>query len=287
MKFFIFKTKQLPLTAQKSLLPRKEFVTQGKERFLAAFDASALAMNAHSARRPYGAIFLKIGIGVMAALCVAVAVSAYADTANVSATNPLYPLKRLSEDVQLALTPAPEKAQLQARFAVRRADEIAALQASAPSSTLIPKLIHDLNKEIGDSLGTSVNGGGNENKNGNGNSLNNGDNAGNTIIATSSDAGPVNIYCKAFNVSTSGVFIGSLENDLALHPEALARFNEQCGSESHGNTDSGSIIKESSGFIDQSAHGHSNPNIDSNTTSNTSLNSTNTLPFRIDGTAAR
>ena len=282
MKFFIFKTKKLPLTAQKSLLPRKEFVTQGKERFLAAFDASALAMNAHSARRPYGAIFLKIGIGVMAALCVAVAVSAYADTANVSATNPLYPLKRLSEDVQLALTPAPEKAQLQARFAVRRADEIAALQASAPSSTLIPKLIHDLNKEIGDSLGTSVNGGGNENK-----KENNGGNTSGAIIATSSDAGPVNIYCKAFNVSTSGVFIGSLENDLALHPEALARFNEQCGSESHGNTDSGSIIKESSGFIDQSAHGHSNPNIDSNTTSNTSLNSTNTLPFRIDGTAAR
>ena len=282
MKFFIFKTKQLPLTAQKSLLPRKEFVAQGKERFLAAFDASALAMNAHSARRPYGAIFLKIGIGVMAALCVAVAVSAYADTANVSATNPLYPLKRLSEDVQLALTPAPEKAQLQARFAVRRADEIAALQASAPSSTLIPKLMHDLNKEIGDSLGTSVNGGGNENK-----KENNGGNTSGAIIATSSDAGPVNIYCKAFNVSTSGVFIGSLENDLALHPEALARFNEQCGSESHGNTDSGSIIKESSGFIDQSAHGHSNPNIDSNTTSNTSLNSTNTLPFRIDGTAAR
>ncbi len=282
MKFFIFKTKKLPLTAQKSLLPRKEFVAQGKERFLAAFDASALAMNAHSARRPYGAIFLKIGIGVMAALCVAVAVSAYADTANVSATNPLYPLKRLSEDVQLALTPAPEKAQLQARFAVRRADEIAALQASAPSSTLIPKLMHDLNKEIGDSLGTSVNGGGNENK-----KENNGGNTSGAIIATSSDAGPVNIYCKAFNVSTSGVFIGSLENDLALHPEALARFNEQCGSESHGNTDSGSIIKESSGFIDQSAHGHSNPNIDSNTTSNTSLNSTNTLPFRIDGTAAR
>ena len=274
MKFFISKTKQLPPAAQKGLLPRKEFLTKGKDGFLAAFDASALAMNARPARPPYTTIFFKVGIGTMAALCIAVGVSAYADTANVPATSPLYPLKRLSESVQLALTPAPEKAKLQATFAVRRAEEIAALQISAPSSTLIPKLTNDLNQDISSSLSVTVGVGGSKNKDGNGRNRNNSDNTSNAVIATSSDAGPVNVYCKAFDVSTSGVLIGSLESDLTLHPEALARFNKQCGSERHANSESSSVAQPS-GLMDQPARGHSY--VDRNATNSMFLNSTDTI----------
>jgi|GEM_PF-2170660 hypothetical protein len=283
MKFFTTKTKKLPRAAQKSLLPRKEFIEHGRERFLAAFDASALARGATiatttsaPAQPAYVATFFKIGIGALAALCVAVGVSAYADTANVPPTSPLYPLKRLSENVQLAVAPAPEKAQLQATFAVRRANEIAALQALAPSSTLIPKLTSDLDEDISSSLSASVGvGNGNsERDHGRGNSNGNGNSGGNngahatsstsalitassTFASSTEDAGPINVYCGAFNVSTSGVFIGRLESNLALHPGALAEFNEQCGSAKNNGA----------------AHGH-NENNESNATTTVTTSST-------------
>jgi hypothetical protein len=241
MKFFTSKTKKLPPAARKGLLPRKEFMTQGRENFLAAFDTSPLATNARPAPRPYLTIFFKAGIGVVAALCVAVGVSAYADTANVPATSPLYPLKRLSENVQVALAPTSEKAQLQATFAVRRANEIVALQASAPSSTLIPKLTSDLDREISSSLGDGRTAGAGDNSHSYGRGNGNGGAATEATSTSTStptstaspsvDTGMIKVYCAAFTMSTSGVLIGRLENNLALHPNALAQFNAQCGSD--------------------------------------------------------
>lgn len=262
MKFFISKSKKLPREAQKQLLPRKEFMAQGRERFLAAFDASALARNARPVRaradgrgRPaYVTTLFKIGVGALAVLAVGVGLSAYADTANVSATNPLYPLKRLSENVQLALAPAAEKPQLQATFAVRRANEIASLQASAPSSTLIPQLTTDLDQDISSSLNAAaaVGSGNDGGRGGRGGSEYGNDNgrettatSSSTISTTTSTApspanvGSINIYCAAFNVSTSGVLVGHLESDLALHPGAMEQFNRQCGDQSRGNSPAG------------------------------------------------
>jgi hypothetical protein len=253
MKFFISKNKKLPSAAQKGLLPRKEFMTQGKERFLAAFDASEFAHNAR-ARRGYVAAFFKIGVGVMAVLAIGVGLSAYADTANVAATNPLYPLKRLGENVQLALAPATEKPQLQATFAVRRANEIAALQASAPSSTLIPQLTNDMEQDIDASLVASANATGTapvvpvEAGRRIGRAHNGAGGVGTTtivsstisVVATSSSTvstGTIDVYCSAFDVSTSGVLIGHLDDDLSLHPGALLEFNKQCGSESNNGQD--------------------------------------------------
>lgn len=246
----------------------------GKERFLTAFDASPLATHAYE-RPPYISIFFKTGIGVMAALCVAVGVSAYADNANVAATSPLYPLKRLSENVQLALTPTQGKAQLQATFAVRRASEIDALQTSNPTSTLIPQLTSDLDQDISSSLNVVV--GVNTNNRDDNFGRNHGDGNGSSSIDTSIGAGQassgttaavvisgatttenststlastsisakasisitsptssVNIYCAAFNMSTSGALFGSLEDNLNQHPGALVQFVQQCSDENRG-----------------------------------------------------
>ena len=231
MKFFTSKTKKLPREAKKILLPREEFIAQGKERFLAAFDASAFAANTRVRHSPRVEMFFKIGIGAMAALCIAVGLSAYADTANVPVTSPLYPLKRISENVQLTLTPMSRRPQLQATFAVRRANEIAALQTSQPSSTLIPELTSNLDQDIQSSLGVSVSAA---------------VEATSTTTSTSSPSSlpsssvdkSISVYCKAFDVSTSGVLIGQLENSLSLRSSAFAQFNEQCGpGDYHNNAD--------------------------------------------------
>ncbi len=242
MKFFISKYKKLPRAVEKSLLPRKEFIAQGKERFLAAFDVSSLAAAHPAARQARTAMFFKLGIGAMAVFCVAVGVSVYADTANVPPTSPLYPLKRLDENIQLTLAPASEKAQLQATFAVRRANEIQTLQAANPSSTLIPKLTSDLNQEISSSL--SINGADAGSTNGNNSS-------GAAIEAMSSETGPLSVYCKAFDMSTSSIFFGRLEENLVLHPKELLQFNKRCGSDSRGNASSSATASSSASIIRQ------------------------------------
>jgi hypothetical protein len=214
MKFFISpQDKKLPQEARKSLLPRDEFIAQGKEKFLAAFDASPLA-GASAGKNPAPAfhwtMFFRAGIGALAVICVAIGISAYADTANVPPTSPLYPLKRLEENVQLAVTPTDDQAQLQATFAVQRANEIDALQMQQPKSPMLPALTMDLDTEISSSLADANQ-------------------------ATSSENGSLNVFCGAFLKSTSSVLFSHLEGGLILRPSILAQFNERCGSESsHG-----------------------------------------------------
>jgi hypothetical protein len=281
MKFFISKNKKLPRDAQKGLLPREEFMTKGKERFLAAFDASELARNARAAsaqaRPAYVTMFFKAGVGVMAMLAVGVGLSAYADTANVAVTNPLYPLKRISENVRLALAPTAEKPQLEATFAVRRADEIATLQASAPASPLIPKLTNDMDQDIDSSLAAAVNakgtvavsvsvgssGTGSPSASAAGSAAGYGvgseragrvhilGNGGEGIAATTAvpstisaattssaiSSATINVYCSAFDNSTSSILIGHLEGALSLHPGVFTQFNKQCGDDSANGQD--------------------------------------------------
>lgn len=290
MRFFTSKNKKLPDAAQKGLLPRKEFITQGKQRFLAAFDASELARNARAAAaRPiYSSTFFKIGVGVLALLCIGVGLSAYADTANVSATNPLYPLKRIGESVQLALAPASEKPQLQATFAVRRANEIAALQVSAPSSTLIPRLTSELDQDINTSLGVAE-------------ATSSAQSTTTTTVTvivptptssrpapasasvpTSVIVGPIDVYCSAFEESTSGVLIGHLEENLALRPNGLIDFNKQCGKD----TSSSAYPSPRTGT---SRYGHHSINTSTSTATTSSVSSTDhagAFPGAGDATAS-
>jgi hypothetical protein len=140
---------------KKLLKPRKEFTEKTKTAFLAVFDVAhpvgTAAASARATQNRFG-IFAKTAIAFAAILAIFASASVYADTANVAADSPLYPLKRLDESVQLAVAPVPEKAQLQATFAARRANEIADLEARTPSSTQIASLSSDLNAALDSSL---------------------------------------------------------------------------------------------------------------------------------------
>ena len=263
MKISIFKNRTLSREARRELRPGKASIKRGRERFLAAFDASTIAAGARipaagNALHPRAALFAKFAIGILAVLCIATGVSVYADTANVPVTSPLYPWKRLGENVQLALTASAEqKAQLQATFAVRRAEELQTLAAVHPSSTMIPGLTKDLNEDISSSLSTVVPAAGEgvgagfghergssrgAHQNGSG-GVGSGAEisssppaaAGTTTFegsvseSVSTGGGPLGIYCAAFDSSVSGVLIGHLEESLAAHPGAFAEFNRRCG----------------------------------------------------------
>lgn len=146
-----------PNDIKKLIAPTGEFNEKAKRQFLAVFDTSALAANsaADSMQKPGRAgmaAWLKALIVIGALAAVMVSVSAYADTKNVAADNPLYPLKRLSENVRLAFTPASEKSQLEATLATRRADEIQDLSTRVPTSAILKGLSVDFQSDVSSSL---------------------------------------------------------------------------------------------------------------------------------------
>jgi hypothetical protein len=77
----------------------------------------------------------------------------FADQANVSATHPLYGLKRASENIRLALSSSQKKTELESAFAQRRLDEIQKIQTNAVSenaarAALVKKLDVDFENHI-------------------------------------------------------------------------------------------------------------------------------------------
>lgn len=139
------------------LPPSKEFKEKAKGRFLAAFDAH---YPVPARPRPSEFILAMRALAIVLG-CVAVifgGASVYADTTNVPADNILYPLKRLTESVQLVLTVPSARPQLEATFAAQRAVEISDLAERHPSSTLIPHLENDLNVAVNASIKGAENG---------------------------------------------------------------------------------------------------------------------------------
>lgn len=226
--FFNNKKEAMPEALKKGLSPDEKFIKQGKAHFLAAFDTSELAKNsgvaANGAPAEKGAFawVLRIGIGVMAVLAIVACTSAYADTANVSVNSPLYPLKRLGENVQLALTPSQDKAQLQVSFAERRVAEIAELHATHPSSTLIAKLGNDLSAEVSSSLTTASD--------------------------SHLSAKPLSAFCFMFS--------GRLAGTLALHPDLSTRFNTKCGDDASSTVSSTASSSSSLPIVPPFREGH-------------------------------
>jgi hypothetical protein len=149
--FDFFKTTEhLPGRVKRMIKPQKSFQQKTKTAFLAVFDVVHPApVHARAAHRN---VFAKTLVACAALIAIFASMSVYADTANVTADNPLYPLKRFSENVQLAVSPAPEKADLQANFAERRVYEIADLATRKPTSTLLDKLDTDLDVAVNASL---------------------------------------------------------------------------------------------------------------------------------------
>jgi hypothetical protein len=143
------KGETLPRAVRKIVSPSRTFKKKAKTRFLAAFDARHPVLQ----RTPQYVLVLRAFTVVVAVIAVALGgVSVYADTTNVPADNPLYSLKRLSESVQLAFTKVEAKPELEASFAVRRADEIAELEERHPTSTLLPGLAVGLGEALDDSI---------------------------------------------------------------------------------------------------------------------------------------
>lgn len=131
--------------------PSKEFEKKAKARFLAVFDAHYPAP-AHPRASEFILAMRALAVVLGCAAVVFGGASVYAETKNVPADNPLYPLKRLSESVQLALTAPSAKPQLEASLAARRADEITDIAERHPSSTLISHLTNDLNTAVDASI---------------------------------------------------------------------------------------------------------------------------------------
>ncbi|HVN26673.1 MAG TPA: DUF5667 domain-containing protein [Candidatus Paceibacterota bacterium] len=131
--------------------PDEAFVRRGKERFLAAFDARFGTRPERAAAHGLPG-WMRAATAVLAGAIFMVSVAAYADAANVSADSPLYPLKRWSEGVRLALTPTNGQAQFEATLAARRANEIADLSTRKPTSSLISGLAVDFDDAVSSSL---------------------------------------------------------------------------------------------------------------------------------------
>jgi hypothetical protein len=100
--------------------PTREFTKKTRERFLALF-AAEYPMSSKPLWRAY-----LMRAGAIAAACFVLLGSgaAYADQRNVSAASPLYPLKRVSESLRVALAPESQEAQLHTELAVRRVQEL-------------------------------------------------------------------------------------------------------------------------------------------------------------------
>jgi hypothetical protein len=132
--------------------PTKAFEEKNKARFLATFGVRYPA----TARSRW--IFgVKTLAATLAVLALALGgISAYADTTNVPVESPLYPLKRVAESVQLAVTLPAAKPALEATFAARRATEITDLENNHPSSTLLPSLSADLGKDLDASVSAGL-----------------------------------------------------------------------------------------------------------------------------------
>ncbi|HEX4103934.1 MAG TPA: DUF5667 domain-containing protein [Candidatus Paceibacterota bacterium] len=159
------KNEKLPRRVKKLFTPDGDFTQKAKGRFLATFDAAHAGAAAHRGTAAvhgsrFALIIKIIAVGAAAFAIFIASASVYADTTNVPIESPLYPLKRLAENVQLAVTPPAAKPQLEATLATRRASEINDLEATHPTSTLLPTLAADLNEDVTASINGATAAGG-------------------------------------------------------------------------------------------------------------------------------
>ncbi len=222
--------------------PSKKFKEETKTRFLAAFDTrypTPVRPRASEFVLAIRAFAIVLGIAAVALGGATV----YADTRDVSADSPLYPLKRLGESVQLALTVPAVQPQFEASLAARRANEITDLAERHPSSTLLPNLAHDLDSAVTASLGGAENKG-RVTEMGNGTPA--AQPAANTMISpvvssTAQSPGPEDNQNRKNNVDNLKKVCGTLrsflnpsssvvEGGFLGHTNVLRRFEDRCGS---------------------------------------------------------
>lgn len=107
---------------KKEIQPTPEFVEKTRGRFLAMYETQY--PNAAKRSSSWHIYVMRAGAVVAACAVVITATSAYADQSNVSAASPLYPLKRISESVRLAVSTETKKQEVYTELAERRVQEI-------------------------------------------------------------------------------------------------------------------------------------------------------------------
>ncbi len=219
--FNIFKKNTLPKSAKKSLEPSAEFLLRNKTVFLTAFKGKFAPF---PEARHFG-FAAKAFASVLALFVATGGAAVYADTANVSADSPLYPLKRFHESVQLVLANHNDKAQLQVTLAERRTKEIEEIQQKDPQSALLPSLTNDLHDAIDNSIGDAEK-----------NDL---------------QDGKLVDFCDKLLAAASTSSLAAIREEILSHPKVFARFDNRCGEiETNENDD---INGEASGTISVAA----------------------------------
>ncbi len=147
-KFHIFKIKRL---LRGIFNPDKKFIEKSRAIFLKAFkEKPAYVTNSPVARNYYK--FKIAFVSVLVLLLLAVTSFVYADVKNVGPNHPLYPLKRLSEGIQMELASSKNKAQLNDIFAKRRLEEVKELKENSgqnqKNENEIMKLKNDFVNEV-------------------------------------------------------------------------------------------------------------------------------------------
>jgi len=129
--------------------PNKEFKERNKIIFLSAFISKFPGAKQPAPSFRY---FIR-GAAFGAALVVILTAGAtYADQKNVSATNILYPLKRTSEAVKVALTSEANKTEIHLELAERRLEELKTVREKNQKTPKIESLSRDLASEIRESI---------------------------------------------------------------------------------------------------------------------------------------
>lgn len=111
--------------------PRKDFLEHSREVFLSEVAKRRVAPYApRFAWHTFGVRALRYSVALsVIALIGTSGLVAYADTTNVGVESPLYPLKRVGEQVRLTVAPANREPELHKELAQRRASEFAEIES--------------------------------------------------------------------------------------------------------------------------------------------------------------
>jgi hypothetical protein len=137
--------------------PRREFLAESRNLFIKKL-SQEISAPAILKPRPAWAGILKYGLASFLAVFLSGSgLTVFAEKANVGASHPLYPLKRISETVQIKLAPSDNKVSLHNEFAERRLGEIKEIKTTNATSTAreiekIESLDEDLHFQVNSAL---------------------------------------------------------------------------------------------------------------------------------------
>lgn len=129
--------------------PDRAFLKSTRTRFVALAGQRAGV----TVRTKHPLLWKYATIAIVAALSMTSGMAVFADANNVSATHPLYNLKRMSEQVRIGLSSPPQQVELHKMFAQRRLEEVSELKNEQDDRPIPPGFqnrIDRLNKDFQD-----------------------------------------------------------------------------------------------------------------------------------------